>query len=86
MRKAAHAAVSARGVGEVEVGERVRVAGSGPHAEVLQQRLTDQMRRLPGRGADAEIDARLAEVDRQQLRVTIGEVQQAARCQTRGRP
>ena len=32
---------------------------------------------LPGCAADAEVDARLAKVDRQQLRVAVGEVQQA---------
>ena len=46
-------------------------------AEVREQVLADQMRRLAQRGADAEVDARLAEVDRVELRVAVGEVQQA---------
>ena len=39
--------------------------------------LGDQVRRLARGRPDAEVDARLAEVHRQQLRVAIGEVQQA---------
>ena len=62
---------------EVEVGERVRVARAGRDAEMLEQVLADEMRRLAPRGADAEVDVRLAEVDRQELRVAVGEVQQA---------
>ena len=34
------------------------------------------MRRLPPRLADAEIDRRLAEIDRHQLAVDVGDVQQ----------
>ena len=34
------------------------------------------MRRLPARLADAEIDRRLAEIDRHQLAVDIGDMQQ----------
>ena len=34
------------------------------------------MRRLPPRLADAEIDRRLAEIDRHQLAVHVGDVQQ----------
>ena len=48
----------------------------GRDAEVLQQVFANQMRGLPAGAADAEVDARLAEVDRQQLRVAVGEMQQ----------
>ena len=54
----------------------MRVARSGRDAEVAQQGLADQMRRTSRGVAQAEIDARLAEVRRQQLRMTIGEMQQ----------
>ncbi len=42
-----------------------------------EQRLAHQVRRLAQRAADADVDAGLAEMDRQQLRVAVGEVQQA---------
>ena len=77
VREAAGLAVGARGFLEVEIGERVRLARSRRDAEMLQQRLADQVRRLALGGAEAEVDVRLAEVHRQQLRVAVGEVQQA---------
>ena len=61
---------------EVEMGEGVRFAASRPEVEMPQQCLADQMRRAVPRPADAEIDARLAEMDRKKLRMTIGEMQQ----------
>jgi len=49
---------------------------SRPDAEAPQQRLADEVRR-PTRGfGDADVDVGLAEIDRQQLSVAIGEVQQ----------
>src|SRR6266487_3343004 len=50
---------------------------------VAQQGLADQMRRTSRGIAQANIDARLAEVRRQQLRVTIGEMQQMHITETR---
>jgi hypothetical protein len=46
-------------------------------AEVLKQRSPTRCGGLPARRADAKVHARLAEAHRQQLRVAVGEVQQA---------
>ena len=43
---------------------------------MLEKIHAGQMRRLPARRADAEIDRRLAEIDRHQLAVDVGDVQQ----------
>ena len=77
MGEAAEPAIAMRGFGEVEVSEGVRQPALGRHAEMLEERLAHQMRRLAGHGADAEIDARLAEIDRFELRMRIGHVQHA---------
>ncbi len=77
MREAAELAVRLRCRHVVEVRERVRFARPRPDAEMLEQRLADEMRRAARRGADAEIDARLAETNRVELRVAVGDVQQA---------
>ncbi len=77
MRKAAEAAVGARCLREIEIGERVRISRAGRNAEAAQQEFADEVRRLPVRRADAEVDARLAEMNRQELRMGIGVVQQA---------
>ena len=69
-------AVGPRGLDEVEVGERMRLGRRGRDAEALEQVFADEVRRLAGRLADAEVHARLAEMHRQQLRVAVGEVQQ----------
>ena len=76
MREAAEPAVAVRGLGKVEIGEGVRLAAFRRDAEMLEERFADQMRRLAGHGADAEIDARLAEMDRVKLRMRVGHVQQ----------
>ncbi len=54
----------------------MRLARAGGNAEMPEQRLADQVRRAVRAFADAEIDARLAEAQRQQLGVAIGEVQE----------
>ncbi len=77
VREAADLAVGARRLREVEVGEGVRLGRAGTDAEALEQRLADEVRRLAQGVADAEVDARLAEAHRLQLRVAIGEVQHA---------
>ena len=43
---------------------------------MLEQRLADQMRRAVRASRHAEIDVRLAEMDREQLSVAVGEMQQ----------
>ena len=55
----------------------MRFARSRLDAEMLEQRFADQMRRLARRVADADVHAGLAKVHRQQLRMDVGEVQQA---------
>ena len=76
VREAAHAAVAAGGLGKVERGEGVRGARARRNAVTLEQRVPDQMRRLPGPLRHTEVDAGLAVFDGQQLRVAVGEVQQ----------
>src|SRR5665213_1640261 len=77
MREAAEPAVTVRGFGEIEISKSMGEPRFWGDAEMLEIRLADQVRRLAGHFADAEIDARLAEVDRRQLRVCIGHVQHA---------
>ncbi len=76
MREAAQLAVAARRGLVVEAGEGVRQPAAARHAEMLQERLSDQVRRLARRGAHPDIEARLAEIGRQQLRMRVGDVQQ----------
>jgi hypothetical protein len=74
---AADRAVRTRRPLEIQVRERVRLARAGLDAEVPEQRFADEVRRLAGRFADAEVDRRLAEMNGAKLRVRIGHVQQA---------
>jgi len=54
----------------------VRLRRAARDAEMLQQVLTDEMRRMTERRAyPPQIHAWLAKVDREQLRVAVGEVQ-----------
>ncbi len=77
MREAADAPVDGGRPREVEMRQRVGLARARRDAEVAQQALAHQVRRPVCRGADAQVHARLAEVDGAQLRVTVGEMQQA---------
>ena len=61
---------------EIEKGEGMGEAGRRRDAEMFQKGLADEMRRPVRHGADADIDIGLAEIDRPQLRVAIGDVQQ----------
>jgi hypothetical protein len=74
--EAAHLPVGLRRFDEVEVGECVGLGRLRRNAEALEQVLADEVRRLASGVADPEVDAWLAEVDRQQLRVAVREVQQ----------
>ncbi|MCY1297115.1 hypothetical protein D9M70_465420 [compost metagenome] len=76
VRKPADLAVAARGLVEIEVGERMRLRRAGADAVVAQQRVADQVRRLAGVVADAEVDVGFAEIHRPQLRMAVGEMQQ----------
>ena len=64
-----------RGV-EVEEGAGVRECRAGRDAGAPQQFLADEVRPLALHRTDAEVDARFAKVDRLQLRVAVGHVQQ----------
>src|SRR3981081_4415719 len=77
MRKTAELAEACGGFLEIEKGEGVGVGAVGPDAESIEKGAADQMRRLSFHRADAQIDARFAEIPRQQLRVSVGHVQDA---------
>ena len=51
------------------------LCGTWAQARRLEQVLTHQMRQLPTHAAHAHVDAGLAKVDGQQLRMAIGHVQ-----------
>ena len=55
----------------------MRLRGARRDAEVRQHRLADQVGRTAGGSAHADVHARLAEVQRQQLGVTVGEMEKA---------
>ena len=61
---------------EIEVSKGVGLGRAGLDAEMAQQRIADQVGRPAGHARDAEIYIRLAEPQRHQLRVAVGEVQQ----------
>ncbi len=64
------------GLFEVEIGEGMCIRAAGGYRKLLEQVLANQMGWLSDRRADADVDARFAEIDGQELRVAIGEVQQ----------
>ena len=66
-----------RGLLIIEKCKRVGLAAAGRDAEMIEKGAADQMRRLAAHGADADIDARLAEINRQKLRVRVGQMQDA---------
>ncbi len=77
MREAAELAEPRGGFLEIEKGESVGVGAVRLDAEAVEEGAADQMRRLSLHDADPEIDARLAEIHRQQLRMRVGHVQDA---------
>ena len=77
MREAADLAVDPRCLHVVQASEGMRLRCARRDAEVRQQRLAHQVRRTARGGPHADVHARLAEVQRQQLGVTVGEVQKA---------
>ena len=77
MGKAAHAAVTLRRLLKSRKVKACALAAAGRDAEMLEKRAADQMRRLAAHGADADIDARLTEIDRLQLGVRVGQMQDA---------
>src|SRR6185436_14792034 len=77
MGKAAELAESAGGFFEFNAGEGIGVRAVRPDAETIEEGSCDQMRRIAPHRADAEIDARLAKKHRPELRMSIGDVQDA---------
>src|SRR5688572_17152374 len=61
---------------EIDVGVSMGAPRLRRDAKVLEQRGADEMWRPALAGVYAEIDVRLAEMDRQQLRVAVGEMKQ----------
>ena len=82
MRKAAELAEAASGLFEIDGGEGIGVGTVGPDAEMVEKGAADQMRRPALHLADPDIDAGLAEIDRQQLRMRVGQVQDAGIAET----
>src|SRR5688572_30085838 len=84
VRVAADLAVAPRQPLEVEVREGVRPSAAWLNAKRLQECRSDDVRRPARSLAEAEIYARFAEMDRQELRVHVGDVQQAGVAEGRG--
>jgi len=76
MRVAADLAVAASGGGEIQVSIGVRSAAAGGNAEMPEQCLADHVRWRSGAAAGTQVDAGLAVVDRQELRVRVRHVQE----------
>ena len=76
MGEAADLAVDAGVAFEVEIGKGVSETRVGRNLEMLEEILADDMRRLARHSRDADVDVRLAEIDGQQLCMTIGDMQQ----------
>src|SRR4051794_9532054 len=75
MRKASELAEAACGLLEFGAGEGIGIRAVRPDAEAFQEGAADQMWRPSGHLADADIDAGLAKIDRIELRMGVGEVE-----------
>ena len=76
VRKTAHLAVGTRRRLEIDIRERMRVHAARLDVIGLKQVLADEVRHLADRATDAQVDIRLAEIDRLQLRVAVGHMHQ----------
>jgi hypothetical protein len=76
MGETAYLAVGLRGGLEIQIGKGMGVDRSRLDAVVFQEVLADQVRHLALGSADTEIDIRLAEPDRLELRMGVGDVHQ----------
>ncbi|MNT27689.1 hypothetical protein D3C72_1633280 [compost metagenome] len=74
--KTAHLAVTLGCRLKIQVAEGMRTRSSWPNAAGLQQMFAHQMGALVLHGADAQIHARLTEINGFELRVAVGHVQQ----------
>src|SRR5205085_3388203 len=77
MREAAEFAEAGGRFLEIDAGEGISVGAVRLDVEPVEKGPADQMRRFPLQGADPEIDARFAKIDRQKLRVRVGDMQDA---------
>ena len=68
---------------EIDRGERVGVGAVRLDPEAVEKGASDQMWRFALHRADPEVDAGLAKIHRQQLRMGIGHVQDARVAKTR---
>src|SRR3954453_18170052 len=74
---AAQLAEAGSGFLEIEASEGICVGAIGADSEPVDEGPADQMRRLALHFANPEVDARLPKINRQQLRMRIGRVQDA---------
>src|SRR5882724_4049398 len=77
MREATESAEATRRFLVIERGEGVGFGTVGPYSKAIEKGAADQMRRFSRHRADAEIDARLAGIGRQQLRMCVGDMENA---------
>src|ERR1700682_662051 len=82
MREAAELAEPNGGFLEIERREGVGVGAIRPYRKAVEKGAAHQMRRFSLHRADPEIDARFAKIYRQQLRMSVGHVQDARIAET----
>ncbi len=83
MSKAADLAIAFCSCGKIEVGESVGLGRSRCDARVFQEVFANQVRQSARGFTDTDVGAGLTKVDREQLRMAIGEMQQADVAETR---
>src|SRR5437868_10623791 len=76
MSETADGSVQSRSFNEIQRGECMRLSRARRDGETVEQRAPYQVRRPTLGGADAQVDARLPKVVRQELSMAVGEVQQ----------
>ena len=76
MGKASNLAVAFGCLVKIQVGQRVRLGRARPYFGHLQQVFPDQMGQLAFHRTDTEVDAGFTEIDRLELRVAVGHVQE----------
>src|SRR6516162_8952664 len=77
MREAAELAETLRRFLKIERGEGVGLRAVGADPEAVEKGFCNEMRRPAQHLADPDIDARLAEINRPELRVNVGQMQDA---------